>query len=457
MRSISFGGRLTRTAVAVLALASTASCGSITDTLLEATDPDLINPGNVNSIEGARALALGTFSRLTAITAGAESTWLFGGLLADEWATSSTFVQNDETDQRRIQENNSQISNMLYRLYRVRTSANQAIAALKEFEPTATTSIAEQYFARGFVELQLASDFCNGIPLSDGSVTPIVYGEPLTVAQVFSTAIASFDSSIAAAGSATDANTVAIARAARVAKARAQVGLNQIDAAAATVAGIPTSFAFQATFSTTTQTNQIWSLGLSALRYTVGDSVQGNQRNILVANAIPFASLNDPRVPVTKRTTAGQDGQTVMNVTSIFQQLTSVDIANGIDARFIEAEKALRDKNYTQWLSILNALRAAPPTIHSITVAPMAALADPGTDEARLQLTFREKALWTFSRGQRLGDMRRLIRQYGKSANAVFPTGTHYKGGDFGSDVNLPIVQAEQNNPNFTACLDRNA
>ncbi|MCC6931292.1 MAG: hypothetical protein IT359_20050 [Gemmatimonadaceae bacterium] len=429
----------------------------MTDTLLEAIDPDLINPSDANSLEGARGLAIGTVSRLTAATGGNESTWLFGGLLADEWATSSTFVQNDETDQRRIQENNSQISNMLYRLYRVRTSANQAIAGLKQWEPTATTNIGEQYFARGFVELQLASDFCNGIPLSDGSGATPVYGDPLTVNQVLNVAIASFDSALASIGSATDTTSVALSRAARVAKARAQLGLNQVDAAAATVAGIPTTFSHRSLFSLTTQTNNLWSLGRSALRYTVGDSLQGNQRNIVVPNAIPFATLNDPRVPVTKRTTAGQDGQTFMNTTEIFGQLTAVDIVNGVDARMIEAEKALRDKNYTQWLSILNALRAAPPTLHAVAVNAMAPLADPGTDELRINLMFREKALWTFSRGQRLGDMRRLIRQYGRAATAVFPTGQHYKGGVFGNDVNLPIIQDEQNNPKFKGCLDRNA
>ncbi|MBK8061485.1 MAG: hypothetical protein IPK33_27345 [Gemmatimonadetes bacterium] len=456
MHHTSLGGRLLR-ASAALALATAAACSGITDTLLEATDPDLVNPGDTESIEGARGLAIGTVSRLTAITGGAESTWLFGGLLADEWATSSIFVQNDETDRRSIQENNSQVSGMLYRLYRVRTSANQAIAGLKKWEPTATTSIGEQFFARGFVELQLASDFCNGIPLSDGAAVPVVYGQPQTVNQVFTIAIASFDSAITSIGSATDTASVALARAARVGKARAQVGLNQIDAAAATVAGIPTTFAHRSLFSLTTQTNTIWGQGQSSLRYTVGDSLQGNQRNIVVTNALPFATLNDPRLPVTKRTTAGQDGQTVMNVTAVYGQLTPVDIVNGIDARFIEAEKALRDKNYTQWLAILNALRAAPPTIHGTAVAAMAALVDPGNDAARINVHFREKALWTFSRGQRLGDMRRLIRQYGRSANNVFPTGTHYKGGAFGPDVNLPIIQDEQNNPNFKGCLDRNA
>lgn len=451
-----FGGR-TAGLIATLAATVCLACSSVTDSLLEATDPDLINPAATGSIEGARALANGTISRLTGITAGQESTWLFGGLLADEWATSSTFVQNDETDQRKIQENNSSITNMLYRLYRTRTSANQAIAGLREWLPAETAQIGEMYFARGFADLQLASDFCNGIPLSDGSGEDIVYGEPQTVNQIFTIAIAAFDSALTAIGAKTDATSTLVARAARVGKARAQVGLNQIDAAAATVAGIPTSFAYQSTFSTTSQTNTIWGQGLSSQRYTVGDSVQGNQRNTLVPNAIPFASLNDPRLPVTKRTAAGQDGQTFTNTTTVYQQLTSVDVVNGIDARFIEAEKALRDGNATAWLGILNALRAAPPTIHSVTVAPMPALTDPGTEAARVNLHFREKALWTFSRGQRLGDLRRLIRQYNRPATSVFPVGPHFKGGDFGADVNLPVVTNERNNPNFTGCLDRNA
>ena len=456
MQRTSFGGRLAR-GVPTLGLALLGACSGVTDSLLEAVDPDIINPADVNSIEGARALANGTIARLTAVTAGNESTWLFGGLLGDEWATSSTFVQNDETDQRRIQENNSQITNMLYRLYRTRTSANQAIAGLRTYLPTATTSIAEMYFARGFTDLQLASDFCNGIPLSDGSGDVIVFGDPQPVSAVFASAIAAFDSALAIVGSATDANSVLIARAARIGKARAQVGINQVDAAVTTVAGIPTTFTYQSTFSLTTQTNTIWGQGLSSQRYTVGDSLQGNQRNIVVANAIPFASLNDPRLPVVKRTTAGQDGQTFMNTTVVYQQLTNVDIVNGLDARLIEAEKALRDQNISAWLGILNALRAAPPALHSVTVAPMAALTDPGTAAARVNLQFREKAMWTFSRGQRLGDMRRLIRQYGRSANTVFPSGAHFKGGDFGPDVNLPIVTDERNNPKFTGCIDRNA
>jgi hypothetical protein len=82
---------------------------------------------------------------------------------------------------------------------------------------------------------------------------------------------------------------------------------------------------------------------------------------------------------------------------------------------------------------------------------------DPGTADARLNLLFREKAFWTFSRGQRLGDLRRLIRQYGRTPANTFPEGEHYRGGTYGPDVNLPVPQDEQNNPNFVQCTNRNA
>jgi len=49
------------------------------------------------------------------------------------------------------------------------------------------------YFARGFAEAQLAQDFCNGIPLSDGTQEDYTtgLGKPLTVAEVFARSIAS--------------------------------------------------------------------------------------------------------------------------------------------------------------------------------------------------------------------------------------------------------------------------
>ena len=54
-----------------------------------------------------------------------------------------------------------------------------------------------------------------------------------------------------------------------------------------------------------------------------------------------------------------------------------------------------------------------------------------------------------------MGDLRRLIRQYGRNSESIFPTGAWFKGGVYGSDVNFPVPFSENNNPSFTACTDR--
>ena len=448
--------------------------------LLEAVDPDIIDPSSVESAAGAVAVRNGALARLRAATADDESSWLFGGLLVDEWATSSTFVQNDETDQRQTKLDNGTVQGQLRALYRVRTSANQAIKLLTQYRPTPASDIAEMYFARGFAELQLASDFCNGIPLTDGAGDEIKYGPGLTVKEVFTVAVASFDSAISIA-SATDNASVTINRAARIGKARALlgIGLDKAADAATAVAGIPTTFRYDVTASLTGGNNILWSQPAGSNRYTVSDSVQGNNRSIFVKNAIPFLSAKDPRVPAHykiasngKDTVKSQDGNTyVIQVDSLWGQTSAVAVVHGLDARLIEAEAALKAGNATSMLSILNALRAAPlqitapsPTATGThpgwTTPVMTALTDPGTQDGRVRLLFREKAFWQFGRGHRLGDLRRLIRDYGRAADGsdTFPVGTHYKGGVFGVDLNLPVTSDEQvGNPSFSGCIDRKA
>lgn len=446
-----------RTALGITAFGfALSACSSITDNLLTAETPGIIPPALTQSAEGALGLANGTLDTFRSITAGNESTWLFGGLLGDEWSTSSTFPQNDETDQRHIQENNGQVTGMLYRLYRTRIRAAEAITALNKYAPTNRALIGEMYFAKGFAEMQLAQDFCNGIPISNLVDGVPQAGDPETDAKVFTRALTSYDSAIAFANG-VDARSVLIGRAARIGKARAQLGLKQFAEAANTVAGIPTSFSYTHTFSLTTGTNTIWGQGFSAARYVVGDSLEGNARNIYVKNALPFVSAKDPRLPVDLLTGNGQDGQTRVRRTPLYGQLTAVEVVNGIDARMVEAEAAIAAGDPAKFLAIHNALRAAPPKLGEVQPTALAPLVDPGTDAARVSLQFREKAFWTFSRGQRLGDMRRLVRQYGRAVTDVFPVGIHYKGGDYGADVNFPIVTDERNNPKFNGCIDRSA
>ena len=107
----------------------------------------------------------------------------------------------------------------------------------------------------------------------------------------------------------------------------------------------------------------------------------------------------------------------------------------------------------------LNALRSSPPAYFT----PTSALGALTTDSAAaaggaVGLLFRERAYWLWLTAHRLGDLRRLVRQYGRAADAVFPSGVYFKSQvpTYGSDVNFPVPVGEENNPNFTQCLDRN-
>ncbi|HEY2850417.1 MAG TPA: hypothetical protein VGI97_11105 [Gemmatimonadaceae bacterium] len=444
-------------ALAASAAVSTSCHNSVTETVLAVQLPGIIAPAATTTISGAIALTNGARARLRDMTAGTESSWLFGGLLGDEWTTSSTFVQNDEADERRISLTNSTVRDQFRTVNRARTAAQQAINADQSLRPTAMTDIGEMYFIRGFAEMQIAQDWCNGTPLSDASGPTIVFAGPSSNDDVFHRAIASFDTALTFL-SATDATTINVKQAALVAHARAQLGINDIPGAATEVAGIPTSFSYDLTFAPSSGDNILWSQPASSLRYSVGDTIVKTSAGSFVAHAsIPFGTTNDPRVPTKTGTTKAQDGSTFVVTTSIWQQSTTVSLVNGLDARLVEAEAFLAAGDIANYLATLNALRAAPPKIGAIQPAPMPALTDPGTATARQAQLFSEKAYWTFGRGQRLSDMRRLERQYGWPDAQVFPTGTHYRGILYGTDVNLPVPQDELNNNPLSGngCTDR--
>src|SRR5689334_2420879 len=281
MRYMTTWGRVRRAAgvaaAAVLPVLGGA-CSNVTDTLLEAQDPDVISPDAANSPEGALALyngALGRLKTISSSTATEGSTWLFGGLLADEWSTSSTFVQNDETDQRSIQTNNSTVTTMFRQLARARTSASEALRGLRKWRETETTRMAEMYLVKAYAEMQMASDYCNGIPLSGlDSTGAIVYDKPHPISEVFQASVASADSGLALI-TGTAAGDLLVKRALLITKARALVGLGQQAAAAALVgpADVPTSFSYDITNSSATGSNTMWAQPASSRRYTVGDSL----------------------------------------------------------------------------------------------------------------------------------------------------------------------------------------
>jgi hypothetical protein len=115
----------------------------------------------------------------------------------------------------------------------------------------------------------------------------------------------------------------------------------------------------------------------------------------------------------------------------VFGQFSRNNVVSALDARLMSAEVDLRAGNYAAMTAKLNALRAtAYPISQLVTYNANAlpALAVPTTANAAAKQFFREKAFWTFGRGQRMSDLRRMLRQYGTpygfaNDDAVFPSG----------------------------------
>ena len=129
-----------------------------------------------------------------------------------------------------------------------------------------------------------------------------------------------------------------------------------------------------------------------------------------------------------------------------------------------QAEAALRAGDLATYRAMLNDARAnattysedgSPASPPLPSPAPLAQSAIPATAAGQQDLLFTERALTLFLTSHRLGDMRRLIWQYGRNAESVFPKGpyepdnTSKAGANFGTDVNLPIPSEESNNPLF--------
>lgn len=452
-------------------------CFGSPDEILSVTDPDIINPQDVQSAAGAEAVRVGALARLNSAYSGVESYVLLGGLLADEWRSGDTFVDRDQIDRRVVIRENAFFTTATRTLYRARTVATLAVDLLKQYNPTAPSwQLAEMYWVRGFVENILAEDYCNGMPLSEvvgGVEQP---GNAITTTALYTLALAHIDSGLTIIGTAgTTANDIRVRNALMITRARILLNQNQPAAAGAAVATVTTSHRHYMFHSVSTTTNQVWSLNNNVRRYNLAD-VEGT-------TGMPFITASDPRVPsclggsaactaagVSATGTRPFDNTTTypFRAQLLYTASTSqIEITSGVEARLFEAEASLRAGTWTAagtgGLAILNALRA-PTGAGSGGVAGLAPLADPGTAVGREDLLFRERAFWLFGKGTRVGDLRRLVRQYNRTPNSVWPTGTHHKGGSYGPDMNFPVPQAEDNNTNFTTpatndgrCIDRNA
>ena len=454
MTIFGMGTRARRALGATAVALALAACSR--ETLLEVETPDQITPGQANSPSGAAALRVAALGNFAAFYAGDVGGSFHGlaitsGLLTDE--IESARGGTEHVDSRALIESVQPLNNTWSFVGQAHTQLIRAIRAVDEFAPTTTatetatkaTQLAQMYALRGMLYVLVGEAYCNGIPLANADdLAPATTN--YTNAELFTAALTLFDSAATLAGTTTAdqpiRNLIAVGR------GRALIDLNRYPEAATAVATVPTNFVYNVSYSTTSIVNSIYNWMNGTLNYAPADREGGN--------GLDYVSARDPRVLVlrdaagTPTRRAGQDGITHFVQTLYTVGNAPVPLATGVEARLIEAEAALKAGNAATWLAKVNDARSGGG------IAGLTPLTDPGSDVARQNLLFRERAFWFWGTSHRIGDLRRLVRQYGRAQESVWPTGPYFKGGAFGTEQNLVPSQAERNNIEYEGCADRN-
>jgi len=423
--------------------------------------PNVADPKATETPAGAVLAYRGTLATFqTAFGTSPASVIVSGGLLADELQTASigepagasdAYTPLDSRLLPEVQNPQLEVSEPYVATYgwlhAVRGQAQEARGLLINFGgDTLRPLVGRLYATEGYADIFLADLFCSGIPLST-----IDFGGDYTVrpgsstTEVYQRAVTLMDSALTVAS-----DSARFLNFARIGKGRALLALGQYVDAAQAVAQVPDGFQYEAFYvgGSAGQTPNFAFLNYNQptlVNYTVGDR-EG-------LTGLDYRTSGDPRTASTAVATSPY-GRTLYHPNKYATDGSSpIVVADWVEARLIEAETALQAGDVVTWLGKLNHLRetAIAPTLPDTT--------DPGTPNARVDLLFRERAFWLFLTGHRQGDLRRLIRQYGRDPRQVFPTGPYPGGpGAYGSDVTAPIPATERlYNPQFTGCLNRGA
>jgi hypothetical protein len=420
----------------LLGVSLVAGCG-----VLDVGDPTAIKTSDLANATSADLMRRNALGQLYGVISDAA---VQSGMLTDEFFADprrtdvpAGIISNNRAADQRLGDRLERGGEDVYRrLQQARQSASTAMDQIRAYVPAepGQAYIGQMFAVRGYTTLVLAEDYCPGFPLNEVVDGRLAYRPPLPAAGVYERALADFDSAVVYA-----ADSTRIRHAAELGRARALMGLGRIAEAGTAATSVPTPYVWNAEYTTSDiyQPNTL-AFQLFSARESVADREGGT--------GLDFRAANDPRVETTFLGTA-YDGVTGIYASAKYpDESAPMVLASGVEARLIEAEAALQSGG--DWLGILNQLRATQ-------VSPaMAVLADPGTDAARVDLLFRERAFWLFATGHRLGDLRRLLRIYGRMPESVFPTGPYRLGDTYGTAVSVtfPVASEKARNPAVTGC-----
>jgi hypothetical protein len=432
-------GRVRRAAGLALVLGVLGFSACDLNDLLNVEDRDVVNPSTLEDPAVLPVVIAGALGNFTNAFSGGESFLSVTGVMSDEFFSSGTFPTRTATDRReQFLPAAGNTSDGIYNaLQFARRALHEAAVRVADVRSATDPDYQTLKALEGYTIVLLAEAFCSAVPLSRVEGGEFIDGAPLSGMQLLDSAIVRFD----AAGSTSLA---------AVGRARSLLNQGQYAAAAAAAAGVPTDWSYAVVHSEAGANNGVFTLQSNG-RYSQSDLVGGNGES--------FREPEDPRAPWT-RDGQGFDEAYDLYVSNRYNDYSDpVVLASGVEARLIEAEAELQVNDFAGMTAILNALRAQSADIMSdwvpnyeaqVTNTDLAPLGVPANAAAARDVLFSERAFWLFMTGHRLGDLRRLVYQYGLPQNAVYPTGDYHKGGVYGSDVVFPLDFDEANNSLFS-------
>jgi starch-binding outer membrane protein, SusD/RagB family len=446
----------------------------VSDLLSVPPPPGIVANSALTSLDGAESAFTGARALLFQSIAGVSGLLEWSELLTDEftWSGFTKGFDGVNIDARRTVAGSGYFESgdtPLGTLLATRSALLIAAEGLRKFEPASGQSkVGKAEALVGYTELLLAEDYCGGVPLSEFAAGGgFTYGRPLTTDSLFATAEGHFVAALAhAAGNDT------VRALASVGLGRARLHRGHFAAAASAVTSVPTNFVFNTDLGPTCAAGgcnpNIYSAQLPAGASYMCGLVNVPDRE--GGNGMNFVSASDPRLVLDSAIAQTCDGGTWQYPVKFGNPSEFIPLATGVEARLIEAEAALQAGQVNMWAADLNALRGDAASTHvsfpdsSLTIKPDSTTA--GSATRRVDVMFRERAFWLFGTGVRLGDLRRLVRQYGRDAGTVFPSGPYGSGNNpnlptpiptYGSDVSLtlptPASGANTGNPYYKGCL----
>ncbi len=266
------------------------------------------------------------------------------------------------------------------------------------------------------------------ILLGEGSCTVAInLGPEQTDAQIFAEAKIRFDTAIAAATRAGDAQTLNLAL---LGRARAQLDLGNSAAAAVDAALIPSGFSVTIGHDATVPRRQnLVFIHTQLANFSSVDTAIQNK----------FAATNDPRIAVTSTGKIGSDNKTLIVFPNKDATVTTPQVlAKYSEAQLIIAENLANTGNLSGAVTIINTLESAngQPAFNPVPLTKAAVIAQ----------IIEERRREFFLEGHRLGDIRRYNLPLSPATGAPY-----INGGVYDSQSCFPLPDVERiNNPTIS-------